>query len=185
MTVQVTRRQRPPLPPGRERDPAPDTETMTNRILPTGTTPMSPGLTPPCQTDEQADDQAHLDLSAVVTAPCDARHFTMARMKAWGLPPDAILQAKTVVTELVTNAYQAAHSAGAAGCISLTLRRLPGQVVIEVSDNAPGLPVKSYATDDAESGRGLHMIEAMSQEWGCHPKPCGGKVVYAIMQVPP
>lgn len=178
MTGEVTRRQRPPLP-------APDAETVTSRILPAGATSAGPGLTPPGQTDEQADGPAHLDLSAVVTAPCDARHFTMARMKEWGLPPDAILQAKTVVTELVTNAYQAAHSAGAAGCISLTLRRRPGQVVIEVSDNAPGLPVKSYATDDAENGRGLHMIEAMSQEWGCQPRSDGGKVVYAIMRIPP
>jgi hypothetical protein len=56
--------------------------------------------------------------------------------------------------------------------------------VIEVSDNGPGLPVKSYATDNAENGRGLLMVEAMSQEWGCRPGHCGGKVVYAIMQVP-
>lgn len=164
-------------------------DAVTSHIPPSGTSQAGPGLTPPSQADgqadEQADDQAHVDLPAVVTASRDARHFTTARMKTWGLPPHAILHAKTIVAELVTNAYQATRSAGTAGCISLTLRRLPGQIVIEVSDNAPGLPVKSDATNDTENGRGLHMVEAMSQEWGCKPRRCGGKVVYAIVRVPP
>jgi hypothetical protein len=43
----------------------------------------------------------------------------------------------------------------------------------------------SDAADDAESGRGLLMIETMSDEWGCHPRRSGGKVVYAIMRIPP
>jgi hypothetical protein len=56
--------------------------------------------------------------------------------------------------------------------------------MIEVSDNAPGLPARSDATNDAERGRGLHMVDAMSDEWGCQPKLSGGKVIYAILRVP-
>lgn len=160
--------------------PAPNIAAVASRILPAGTLQASPGLTPPGQAD---DDHARLDLPAVITAARDARHFTNARMQAWQFPPATIQAAQTIVTELVTNAYQAASSA--ADPISLSLRRLPGQAVIEVSDNAPGLPAISGADDDAENGRGLLMIETMSDEWGCHPRRSGGKVVYAIVRIPP
>jgi anti-sigma regulatory factor (Ser/Thr protein kinase) len=159
--------------------PAPDIHAVAGRILPAGTPAASPGLTPARHEDSE---HARLDLLAVITAARDARHFTTARMKQWEVPAGTIQAAQTIVSELVTNSYQAANSGTEQ--ISVTLSRLPGQIVIEVSDNDSRLPAMSDPADDAESGRGLHMIAALSDEWGCHPRHSGGKVVYAIMRIP-
>ena len=82
-----------------------------------------------------------------------------------------------VTSELVSNAV--AHASAAA--IDLTLLRLgdSGAVMVVVTDLSPDPPVKRDLTGDAEHGRGLHVVEALSYSWGW--APCGlGKAVYAI-----
>jgi hypothetical protein len=54
------------------------------------------------------------------------------------------------------------------------------QVVIAVWDGIPQPPVHRDATEDAETGRGLLLVEALSTRWGWHfPPGLGGKVVWA------
>lgn len=65
--------------------------------------------------------------------------------------------------------------------IALTLRRLPGRVVIEVYDNDPNPPVLTDGEADAESGRGLLLVQALSKEWGHFFPPSGGKTVYCVL----
>jgi hypothetical protein len=65
--------------------------------------------------------------------------------------------------------------------ISLTLRHLPGKVVIEVFDHDPNPPILVDADTDAEGGRGLLLVEALSKEWGHFFPPAGGKIVYAVV----
>ena len=82
-----------------------------------------------------------------------------------------------VTSELVSNAV--AHAGAAA--IDLALLRLgdSGAVMVVVTDLSPDPPVKRDLTGDAEHGRGLHVVEALSYSWGW--APCGpGKAVYAI-----
>jgi hypothetical protein len=65
--------------------------------------------------------------------------------------------------------------------ISLTLRHLPGRIVVEVSDNNPSPPVVADAGTDAEDGRGLMLVQALSKEWGHFFPPAGGKTVYCVI----
>jgi len=59
--------------------------------------------------------------------------------------------------------------------ISLTLRHLPGRVVIEVFDHDPNPPVLSDADTDAEGGRGLMLVQALSKEWVTSSRPLAGR----------
>jgi serine/threonine-protein kinase RsbW len=84
---------------------------------------------------------------------------------------------ETVTSELVSNAI--AHASAAA--INLELMRLEdsGAVVVIVTDPSPLPPVKRDPAEDAEHGRGLHVVEALSARWGWTPHD-PGKAVFAI-----
>jgi len=54
------------------------------------------------------------------------------------------------------------------------------QVVIFVWDASPLPPVPAEVGDDAENGRGLLIVQAVSAQWGWEfPPELGGKVVWA------
>jgi len=56
--------------------------------------------------------------------------------------------------------------------------------VIEVSDSDPNPPVLTDAPPDAESGRGLMLVQAFSKEWSYYFPPSGGKTTYAVISAP-
>jgi anti-sigma regulatory factor (Ser/Thr protein kinase) len=156
-------------------------------------TERASGRAAPTATRERGAASASLALKAVPTAPREARRFATQALRRWRTPPDIIGSAQTIVSELVTNAYRATSpdagqpgvaGSGTAGRISLTLWRLPRQIVIGVTDHDKNPPLRSDASADAESGRGLTLVQALSDQWGHRPLPAGGKVVYAILGVP-
>jgi anti-sigma regulatory factor (Ser/Thr protein kinase) len=135
-----------------------------------------------------------LELAALASAPFWARRYTTAVLHAWQLWPDTIQTAQHLVSELVTNAISAScvpsgpltySGLSAVERISLTLRLLPGRVVIEVFDNNPNPPVLADADAESESGRGLMIVEMLSKEWGYQYPPAGGKIVYCVIEATP
>ena len=55
------------------------------------------------------------------------------------------------------------------------------QVLIQVWDANPASPALIHPDEHAESGRGLFLVDAISQRWGSYPTPdMGGKVVWAL-----
>ncbi len=70
-----------------------------------------------------------------------------------------------------------------AGLITHTLRRQAGRIVIEVSDSDPCPPVPEAAGPDAESGRGLMLVDILSKEWSYFFPPSGGKTVCCILAI--
>jgi anti-sigma regulatory factor (Ser/Thr protein kinase) len=120
---------------------------------------------------------------AVPSARLHARHVLLE----WGL---AALgdDAELVVSELVTNGVQASRTMTHAA-IRLWLASDQVQVVICTWDASPQPPVRMDAADDAEHGRGLLLVEAVSKEWGWFPAEPGsppadghhGKVVWAVV----
>ena len=100
--------------------------------------------------------------------------------RAWGLRPEETGTAQLLAGELLANAVTfTAHLVTGdpweAGAISLSVRYHPGAVVIEVRDTDPAPPVLAEAGPDAESGRGLMLVAALSKEWGHYPLPSGGR----------
>lgn len=116
----------------------------------------------------------------------DARHFTTATLRAWGLTSlcdDAAL----VVSELVTNALR--HSlpplpthtrVGSPGAIRLRLLPHLPYVLCGVIDTGTEAPRRREPDFVAETGRGLHIVESFSDRWGWTPLPHGGKIVWAL-----
>jgi anti-sigma regulatory factor (Ser/Thr protein kinase) len=114
-------------------------------------------------------------LGAYDSSPRTARASARAWLSQWGRG-DLSDDTEAVVAELVANAVQASERA--ATPVALRLVLAPGSVVVEVFDNAPGVPAPREADHIAESGRGLHLVAALSRDWGWAPAR-GGKVVWA------
>jgi anti-sigma regulatory factor (Ser/Thr protein kinase) len=133
---------------------------------------------------------SYLELAALPSAPFWARSQTKIALRAWHLPPETIETAELLASELVTNAIAATGPVRdrltypeliGVERISLTLRHLPGRVIIEVFDTSPNPPVLDYVDTDAESGRGLVLVQALSKEWNHFSPPSGGKVVFCVL----
>ena len=111
--------------------------------------------------------------------PC-ARLHARQLLWEWGL---AALTDSTelVVSELVTNAVQASRATGLAATVRLWLLSDKSQVLVLVWDTSPHPPVQADINDETEDGRGLLLVEAVSQEWAwCFPAAEeGGKYVWA------
>jgi anti-sigma regulatory factor (Ser/Thr protein kinase) len=110
-----------------------------------------------------------------------ARAHLRQLLSGWGwaeLSPDA----GVVVSELVTNAVAA--SAGlrpAAAPVLVWLGSDSDCLLLAVADVSPRPPVRLNLGPDAEGGRGLALVEALSGRWGWHPTTITGlkKVVWA------
>jgi anti-sigma regulatory factor (Ser/Thr protein kinase) len=106
-----------------------------------------------------------------------ARFYVQAALSYHDLD-DYAEDAEAVTSELVTNAIE--HSG--AQRVGLQVMRLagPGAVVVIVTDPSPHPPVKRDPSEDAEHGRGLNIVEALTVRWGWRPED-PGKAVYAIL----
>ncbi|MER6616423.1 SpoIIE family protein phosphatase [Streptomyces xantholiticus] len=108
-----------------------------------------------------------------------ARRFTARTLRSWGVSEemDAI---QLVVSELVTNAV--VHTLGD---VRLDLTLAGDRLRVAVTDSLPRTPVKPTTVDwEATGGRGLLLIEAMSEAWGSVPVG-GGKQVWSEIAVVP
>ncbi|MEU5771551.1 SpoIIE family protein phosphatase [Streptomyces asoensis] len=107
-----------------------------------------------------------------------ARRFTARTLRRWKVPEaaDAVL---LVVSELVTNAL--VHTQGP---VRLDLILRGDRVRVCVSDSSPRAPAKPVIVDwESTGGRGLLLVEAMSDSFGSVPV-AGGKQVWSEIAVP-
>jgi len=123
--------------------------------------------------------QTFLELGALPGAvPC-ARLHARQMLWEWGLAKCSEAT-ELLVTELTTNAMQASRGLMQDDPIKLWLVSDKMQIVVLVWDASPLPPVLMDADDDAENGRGLLLVQAVSARWGWHfPRDVGGKVVWA------
>jgi anti-sigma regulatory factor (Ser/Thr protein kinase) len=101
-----------------------------------------------------------------------ARRFVRAALRSWG-EDDLVDDGELIVSELATNAVIHGGSPFRA-----SVERSPHVVRITVEDAGPGFPHSHRAADDAPGGRGVAIVDALSQRWGCD-RVDGGKVLWA------
>jgi anti-sigma regulatory factor (Ser/Thr protein kinase) len=117
--------------------------------------------------------------SAVPCARLHARHV----LREWGLG-NLGDSAELLVTELITNAVRASREAGRVPAVRLWLLSDSAQILILVWDASPHPPVLTGAGDEAERGRGLMLVDAVSEQWGwCSRQDSDGKFVWAITRL--
>jgi anti-sigma regulatory factor (Ser/Thr protein kinase) len=125
--------------------------------------------------------RAHLDLGAVLTAPGCARAWTREILWEWGAAELADA-AELVASELVTNSVIACAGLDQAG-IRLVLTLDKGELAILVRDCHPGVPLAVQPGADDEGGRGLLIVEHLSDRCGWYPlnDPEHAKVTWAVL----
>jgi hypothetical protein len=116
-----------------------------------------------------------------------ARRLTRNTLRDWGLSALAE-DAETIVGEFVANAVThatvAASLAGrkaTAENLGLRLLRRTGEVICAVLDPSDVAPVLKAVGASEEAGRGLQMVDALSDVWGWSPVAGRGKAVWAIL----
>lgn len=111
-----------------------------------------------------------------------AREFTLATLREWGLE-ELAFDIELVVSELVTNALRhAVPHLASSWPIKLRLLHHAAHVVCAVQDPCERSPVIAEDDEFAESGRGLHLVEALAVAWGWSMLR-HGKVVWAAFSV--
>ncbi|HEY8480568.1 MAG TPA: ATP-binding protein [Spirillospora sp.] len=106
------------------------------------------------------------------------RDLAEVQLNKWDL--SAIAEDVTlIVSELLTNA-----TAASSGTITMRLLLDPESLTVEVSDQSPDRPRRRQAGPDDESGRGLLIVEALTEAWGHRSSADGAKVVWARCRLP-
>jgi anti-sigma regulatory factor (Ser/Thr protein kinase) len=115
---------------------------------------------------------------AQVTYPAGLENVTLSRrftehwLSMWGC--EALVDdAQLLVSELVSNAVLHAGTE-----VTLVLDLDEERLRIEVSDGTSVLPIPRAALPEATTGRGLLIVDRISDRWGTGTRP-GGKVVWA------
>ena len=119
-----------------------------------------------------------VELPADRTAASVARERTRGVLRTWRLPTllDPLL---LVVSELVGNAVRHGRPP-----VAMLLHRTGPGVRVEVHDERPGAAPAAEATlpdVQAESGRGMFLVQAVSSETGVEQIEGDGKVVWATV----
>jgi anti-sigma regulatory factor (Ser/Thr protein kinase) len=114
-----------------------------------------------------------MDCRADPLGPRQARAFVAAFLKAWGLA-DLVERAELLTSEVVTNAIVHAHSP-----VHLVVAAQSSSVVVEVKDATAQtqVVVEGEEVAEADHGRGMVIVDALSDRWGWW-KVDGGKVVW-------
>ena len=118
-----------------------------------------------------------VELPADLGSVGEARRFVHDALVAHHAD-DVVPEAYLVVSELAANAVLHAHSDYRVG-----IDVGDAHVRVEVSDGGPGMPTLRAFDPASESGRGLHLVAALSRAWGVAPTR-HGKAVWAELPRP-
>ncbi|MET0819439.1 MAG: SpoIIE family protein phosphatase [Aeromicrobium sp.] len=111
-------------------------------------------------TDDEVTMSMHRDTGRATVA--EARQFVQSSLQQWHVPEVVMRDLALITSELVTNAM--VHGGAP---VDLRLQRSGARVLLEVLDDAAGImPRPQDPDDDDEHGRGLRIVETLSDEWG-------------------
>src|ERR1700727_2327732 len=114
-------------------------------------------------------------LTAGPAAAAEARGQVRAAICTWGVPVDPDV-AFLLTSELVTNAIR--HEAGESVVLDVTSSG--DELRVDVHDTSCCLPMPGDAPVDAETGRGLMLVNTLSTEWGSYRTPAGKAVYFTL-----
>ncbi len=104
-----------------------------------------------------------------------ARHFVRDVLS--DQPREIVEAAELMASELATNSVRHAHSD-----FELAILLSRDEIRVEVSDHGQGQPVPRSPTPREHSGRGLQIVQELSDAWGIGPSP-NGKLVWFTLSL--
>lgn len=133
-----------------------------------------------------------LSLAALPSAARLARDYVTQRLKLYD-QGHLVPTASVITSELVTNAVKAVGGTveerinwvkvwAKLQTIAVCCYSDSGYAVIEVWDSDPLPPRRKQPTENDEGGRGLLLVEALSERWGYRWPKTGGKVVWCALK---
>ncbi|MGR3869656.1 ATP-binding protein [Streptomyces graminifolii] len=123
--------------------------------------------------------EAEVPLPSRPESAAAARRLTqIVVLRQWGLSPKLTEDAVLLVSELVGNAVR--HTG--ARVFGLRMKRRRGWIRVEVRDPSRGLPCLMPVQEMDLSGRGLFLVDKLSDRWGVDLLP-RGKTTWFEMRV--
>ena len=120
----------------------------------------------------------HVRLATGPAAPAEARRRVRDAIQSWQVPVDQDT-ALLLTSELVTNAVR--HESGqGAQAVMLVISCSRGRLRVDVHDTSRSVPAVAEVPADAETGRGLLLVETLSDEWGFYRTPAGKAVYFTL-----
>ena len=112
---------------------------------------------------------------------CEPESVPAARRFAKGVlseyPPDLRESVELMVSELATNCIRHTNTA-----FDLTLVQQGGRIRVEVADRAGGTPRMRSPGPEEPSGRGLQIVNMLSEAWGVEDGAANGKTVWFTVE---
>jgi len=128
--------------------------------------------------------RTQLELAPLDTAPGSARAHASAVLREWQANQDTVDIAVLVLTELLTNAVETTWKHNLYSPVRLWMLGDQASILLLIWDATSPAPVLHAATADAEHGRGLDVVNSLSEQWGFYrpnERPYG-KVVWALIR---
>jgi anti-sigma regulatory factor (Ser/Thr protein kinase) len=108
-----------------------------------------------------------------------ARHFVSNAVA--DVPKEIADRAALMVSELATNAIRHGGSD-----FEVLVELTPDELHVEIADSGGGSPTVHRALPLDASGRGLHIVESLSDKWGVRRATSGiGKTVWFTLSLAP
>jgi anti-sigma regulatory factor (Ser/Thr protein kinase) len=122
--------------------------------------------------------RSYLELGALPGAvPCARLHARQLLLE-WGFP-DHAADAELLVSELATDAVRSSAQHETAAPVRLWVLSDTATLLVLVGDACTQPPVLLQAAMDEENGRGLLLVNALSDRWGWYvPDGTGGKITW-------
>lgn len=116
-----------------------------------------------------------VQLTSRPASAATARRLTVSVLQNWGIPQHGEV-CELLVSELVGNAVQ--HTG--ARTFGLRMLRRRGWIRVEVRDPSRALPCLLPVGDLDTSGRGLFLVDSLSDRWGVDLLPRGKKTWFEL-----
>lgn len=120
--------------------------------------------------------EACVDLACAADMVAVARRFVERTLRMWEVDDEHLDDAVLLTSELMSNAVLHARTD-----VRLTVRsQEDGTLRVEVADENPRLPISVAPPDEAQSGRGLWLVETLASAWGVERLPEGKTVWFEL-----
>jgi anti-sigma regulatory factor (Ser/Thr protein kinase) len=103
-----------------------------------------------------------------------ARHFVADHVR--GVLPQSVTEVAVLLTsELVTNVIVHARTP-----MQLTVDVTDEALRVAIGDQVPKTPVQRRIEGTRLTGRGMHLVESLANDWGVEPTPAGKTVWFEL-----